>query len=116
MAEGLANQKDELKREAAQLKKYKNNVHRQEEILNQKKKKYLSRKYELEKKYPKFDEEKQQYERIKNRNQKWYGISEPHQSNESLSYHSSNKRKGRVCHADKSMSVSQAFDESSWYA
>lgn len=117
VAEGLANQKNEIKREAAQLKKYKENVHRQEKILNQKKKNYLSRKYDLEKKYPKFDEEKQQYERIKNRNQKWYGLSsKPSQSNESFSYQSSNKRKGRVCHTDKSMSVSQAFDESLWYA
>jgi hypothetical protein len=117
VAEGLANQKNELKREAAQLKKYKDNVHRQEEILNEKKKKYLSRKYALEKKYPSFNEEKQQTERARNlikfKNQSWY---EPRKSNESFSYQSSNKRKGRVCHADKSMSVSQAFDESSWYA
>jgi hypothetical protein len=117
VAEGLANQKNELKREAAQLKKYKDNVHRQEEILNDKKKKYLKRKYDLEKKYPSFEQENKKHEKdldyIKFHNKKWY---EPFKSNESFSYQSSNKRKGRVCHADKSMSVSQAFDESSWYA
>lgn len=112
VAEGLANQKNELKREAAQLKKYKDNVHRQEEILNEKKKKYLNRKYNLEKKYPSFNEEKERGEKHTLYNKKWYDLK----SNESFSYQSSNKRKGRVCHADKSMSVPQAFDESSWYA
>lgn len=124
--------RDELKHEAAQLKKFKNNVHQREENLEKKFENVKRWKKNMEEKFPKFSEkvnlsgrymmtDNSRYVKLKKgkENDKkengQKGKYKP-QSNKSFSYQVSNKHNDRVYHTDKKRCEKSCFDESLWYA
>jgi hypothetical protein len=126
---GNQNFKEELKREAALLGKYKENVHRREEALERKFQKVENWKRNMQKKFPEFNTDKNimgrimiknsdNYNKVKINEEKRKGLKGKYkpQSNKSFSYQVSNKHNDRVYRNDKKKCEQSCFDESLWYA